>query len=125
MRNSNGGAADRQKRHSLSLNYGTIHHDDGGLNGPLYHNESDILQPMQEQLNELIKGEQLKYGINGGMNEDSHAKNKLQNGHYPAPSAEEVNDLQLLQMEKDNLELRRELQDAIANKKHSDNKIHA
>lgn len=121
LRNTNG---DRQKRHSFSLNYGTINQDDGGLNGPLFHSETDILQPMQEQLNELIKGEKLKYGINGAATDDTHSKNKLQNGHYPSDDGV-VNDLQLLQMEKDNLELRRELQDAIANKKHADNKIHA
>lgn len=107
--NSNG---DRQKRHSLNLNYGTIHQDDGGSNGPIFHNEADILQPMQEQFEELLR------------NENGHSKSKLPNGHYSTTDGE-LTDMQLLQMEKDNLELRRELQDAIANRKHADNKIHA
>lgn len=90
----------------------------------MFHNETDILQPMQEQFNELLKGEKLKYAANGAAIDEIHAKNKLQNGHYSV-SDSEVNDGQLVQMEKDNLELRRELQDALANKKHADNKIYA
>lgn len=121
LRNSPG---DRQKRHSFSLNYGTINQEDGILNSPLFHNETDILQPMQDQFNELLKGEKLKYGINGESTDDGHVKNKVPNGHYTS-SESDGNDVQLLQMEKDNLELRRELQDALANKKHADNKIQA
>lgn len=121
LRNS---PSDKQKRHSFSLNYGTINQEEAGLNSPLFHNETDILQPMQDQFNELLKGEKLKYGLKGGKTDDMHGTNKLQNGHYIS-SDNDGNDGQLLQMEKDNLELRRELQDALANKKHADNKIQA
>lgn len=114
---------DRQKRHSMSLHYGTINQEDGILSSPLFHNDVDHVQhSMQKQFNELLKNDELKYNVNGGASGDGYAKNKIQNGHH-SPSARDVNDGQLLQMERDNLELRRELQDAVANKKHADNKI--
>lgn len=113
---------DRQKRHSLCLNYGTINQDDSYINasGLIYPNENDIVQPMQEQFNELLKGEKLKY-LNGGADnnmDDAHQHN----GIYDS-TENNMNDGTIVQMEKDNLELRRELQDALANKKYADQKI--
>lgn len=110
---------DRSKRHSLNLHYGIINQEDGVLSSPLFHNDIDHVQ---KQFNEILKTDELNYNMNGGPGKDGYTKNNVQNGHHSV-SARDVNDGQLLQMEKDNLELRRELQDALATKKHADTKI--
>lgn len=113
-------SSDRSKRHSLNLHYGTINQEDRALSSPLFHNDIDHVQ---KQFHELLKTDELKYNMNGGSgNNDGYLKNNIQNGHHSA-SVRDGNDGQLLQMEKDNLELRRELQDALATKKHADTKI--
>lgn len=101
---------DRQKRHSLGINYSAIHAEDGL---PLNGGENEI---NQEQLNELLKGEQNLY-VNGNA-----SVRELMNGAY-IDGEGDLNDGTLVQMEKDNLELRRELQDALATKKQADKKI--
>lgn len=115
------------KRHSLCLNYGTINQEDscGAVNsiarGSIYPVENDILQPMQDQLNEILKAEQIKYTNNNGIAESLHDA-QTQNGFFAAAETD-LNDDAIVQMEKDNLDLRRELQDALTNKKQADMKI--
>lgn len=123
---------DRSKRHSLNLNYGTVHQDDSALmNGfaeTLFDNDSVI---DQDKFNELLKEEQMKYVNGNGAATTTTSVNS--NGELARQSTNEIyvngddNDAlgngALVQMEKDNLDLRRELQDALANKKHADKKI--
>lgn len=90
---------DHQKRRSLHLNYGTQMQDD----------ENDMLRPMQQKLNELIKDEHFNRS-----NSDQFASNAETENHDHTI---------VVQMEKDNLDLRRELQDTRASKKLADKKI--
>lgn len=105
---------DRQKRHSLGINYNPILPDDSNImNGGGIGSENEL---NQDQLNELLKNEQNIY-VNGNVGNPD-----IMNGGY-IDGENDLNDGTLVQMEKDNLELRRELQDALANKKHADKKI--
>lgn len=100
-------AADRPNRHSV--NYGTIHnHDDNTTysndKGNVYANESAT-----------------KYLQSNGKQTYASTANLLHENHY---GESEPNDGHIVQMEKDTLELRRELQDTIASKKEADNRIY-
>lgn len=110
---------DRSKRHSLSLNYGTVHQDDtvllNGINESVFNNDSII---DQDQFNEILKAEQMKY-LNGDGNVNGQNTNEI----YINGADSDVGNGTLVQMEKDNLDLRRELQDALATKKQADKKI--
>lgn len=114
----------RSKRHSLSLNYGTMHQDDAvllnGIAESVFNNESVI---DQDQLNELLKEEQMKY-VNGDGNVNGIGDSRQNtNEIYVNGDDNDVGNGTLVQMEKDNLVLRRELQDALANKKQADKTI--
>lgn len=96
-------------RSSLNLNYGTIsNHEDTDLGFPT---EDDIILPMNQQFNDIRKAEKLKYSqSNGKHSRESDQDTQTTDGH-------------IVQMEKDTLELRRELQDALAGKKQAENKV--
>lgn len=112
---------DRSKRHSLSLNFGTMHQDDAillnGISESVF-NES-VIDP--DQFNELLKEEQMKYA-NGDGNGIGDARQNTNDIYVNGDDADAGNGT-LVQMEKDNLDLRRELQDALANRKQADKKI--
>lgn len=114
---------DRSKRHSLSLNYGTMHQDDAillnGISESMFNNESVVIDP--DQFNELLKEEQMKYA-NGDGNGIGDTRQNI-NDIYVNGDDADVGNGTLVQMEKDNLDLRRELQDALANRKQADKKI--
>lgn len=114
---------DRSKRHSLCLNYGTVHQDDtillNGINESAFTNESVI---DQDQFNELLKAEQMKY-MNGDVNGIDGARQNTNEIYVNGGDENDVGNGTLVQMEKDNLDLRRELQDALATKKQADKKI--
>lgn len=115
---------DRSKRHSFNLNYGTMHQDDpvllNGIVESMYSNESVI---DQEQFNELLKEEQMKF-LNGDGNANGIGDTRQNtNEIYVNGDDNDVGNGTLVQMEKDNLDLRRELQDALATKKQADKKI--
>lgn len=97
---------DSQKRRSVSLKYGTVNQD----------GDSDPLEPIQQQFTELLKEDNLNYNRN---NIAQHAKND----DIYTNTANDNHDCTIVQMEKDNLELRRELQDARASNKQADKKI--
>lgn len=115
---------DRSKRHSLSLNYGTMHQDEpimlNGISESISNNDSIF---DQDQFNELLKEEQMKFangdGIANGIDDARQNTNEI----YLNGDDNDVGNGTLVQMEKDNLDLRRELQDALANKKQADKKI--
>lgn len=97
-------------RSSLNINYGTIsNHDDVDLGFPT---EDDIILPMNQQFNDIRKAEKLKYS-------QSNGKHSRESVDHDAPTS----DGHIVQMEKDTLELRRELQDALAGKKQAENKV--
>lgn len=96
-------------RSNLNLNYGTIsNHEDAELGFPT---EDDIILPMNQQFNDIRKAEKLKYS-------QSNGKHSRESDHDASTS-----DGHIVQMEKDTLELRRELQDALAGKKQAENKV--
>lgn len=116
---------DRSKRHSLSLNYGTMHQDDAivlnGITESMLSGDSVI---DQDQFNELLKAEQMKYVNGDGVNVNGIGDARQNtNEIYVNGADDDVGNGTLVQMEKDNLDLRRELQDALANKKNADKKI--
>lgn len=90
----------KQKRRSLCLNYENVIPD--------FNN--DMLQPMQHKFNDML----IK---NGNTN-----FNRSHNDQY-AHAENENHDIAIIQMERDNLDLRRELQDTRASKKQADKKI--
>lgn len=90
----------KQKRRSLCLNYENVIPD--------FNN--DMLRPMQQKFNDmLIKDENTNF-------------NRSPNDQY-ANAENENHDITIIQMEKDNIDLRRELQDTRASKKQADKKI--
>lgn len=98
--NSTSNHLSKQKRHSLCLNYENMVPD---LN-------NDMLRPMQQKFNDmLIKDENTNF-------------NRSHNDQY-ANAENENHDLTIIQMEKDNLDLRRELQDTRDSKKQADKRI--
>lgn len=95
-------AYDNLKRHnSMSVKYNS--HDVV---------ENDIL-PIQQQFNDLLKENNANYKRNSIAQKDEIYAN----------TENDNNDSTIVQMEKDNLELRRELQDALASNKEADKKI--
>lgn len=97
--------SDSQKRRSFPLKYGTINQED----------DNDLLRPIQQQFNELLKEDNLNLNRNNIV---QHAKDEIY-----VNLTNENNDCTIVQMEKDNLELRRELEDARASNKQADKKI--
>lgn len=121
-------------RQSLNLNYGTINHDD--TLG--FATEQDIIRPMHQQFNDIRKAEKLKYSQNNGkhvfgsaaaVSSENHQTRPASFGgagdstNYATQAEHEQNDGHIVQMEKDTLGLRRELQDALASKKSAESKI--
>lgn len=105
----------RRNRQSLNINYGTINQEDS-LD---FNAEGEILRPMNQQFNDIRKAEKIKYVQSNGC---SSSFGVIDHNNYTTPENEQ-NDGQLVQMEKDTLDLRRELQDTIASKKQADNRI--
>lgn len=97
---------DGQKRRSFPLKYGTVNQDD----------DNELLRPIQQQFNELLKEDNLNFNRN---NIAQHAKDEI----YANLTNDTNHDTTIVQMEKDNLELRRELEDARASNKQADKKI--
>lgn len=98
--NSTSNHLSKQKRRSLCLNYENVMPDF----------DNDMLRPMQQKFNDmLIKDENTNF-------DRSH------NDQY-ANAENENHDITIIQMEKDNLDLRRELQDTRASKKQAEKKI--
>lgn len=95
--NSNRLNASNQNRRSLCINYGTIKDE-----------KLDQIRPMQQQFNDLLKED----NFNHHNNSDQYSNTDNEN-----------HDMTIVQMEKDNIDLRRELQDTRASKKHADKKI--
>lgn len=107
-----GGGRQRNRNNTLNLNYGTISNsDDTEL---AFATEEDIIiRPMNQHFNDIRKAEK-KYPQVNGKHRDSTANNV---DHEP------TSDGHIVQMEMDTLELRRELQDALAGKMQAENKI--
>lgn len=96
-----------QKRRSFPLKYGTVNQDE---------DNGDILRPMQQHFNELLNE----------SDSQNFNRNHIAQHHKDDSYASTTNDSHestIVQMEKDNLELRRELQDARATNKQADKKI--
>lgn len=100
-----------------------MHQDDAillnGISESMFNNESVVIDP--DQFNELLKEEQMKYA-NGDGNGIGDTRQNI-NDIYVNGDDADVGNGTLVQMEKDNLDLRRELQDALANRKQADKKI--
>lgn len=102
---------------SLNLSYGTISHDDTlGFSA-----ESELIKPMNQQFNDIRKAEKLRYSQNNGKHESATRQNSDPRDEYI--DATEQHDVRIIQMEKDEIGLRQELQHAIASKKQAENKI--
>lgn len=95
-----------QNRNSFSLKYGTLSQED----------DNDPLRPIQQQFNELLKEDNHNFNRN---NIAQHPNDDI----YTTNTANDNHESTIVQMEKDNLELRRELQDARASNKQADKKI--
>lgn len=98
--NSTSNHLSKQKRRSLCLNYENVIPDFN----------SDMLRPMQQKFNDML------------VKDANTNFNRSHNNQY-ANAENENNDITIIQMEKDNLDLRRELQDTRASKKQADKKI--
>lgn len=115
-----------QKRQhaNFPLKYGTINSESGG-------DAADQMQLMQQQFNELLKDDNFNFNRcnSNNNNYNNSAIVQQQQQQYPndidgyADAATENHECTIVQMEKDNLELRRELQDARASNKQADKKI--
>lgn len=124
-----GGGNRSSSRQLLNLSYGTINHDDTAVT---FATEGDLIKPMPQQFNDIRKAEKMRY---------SHQQQQQNNGKHesvqtirssigPADHRDEVinnteqqHDVRMVQKEKDEVELRQELQHAIASKKHAENKV--
>lgn len=134
------GTLPRHNRQNLNLNYGIINQDE------TFPTENDLVRPMNQEFKDIRKAEKLKYtqNTNGKLssyvslspsstdqqfvNNTSAVNSRASSfstdqNEYGTPAEHE--DGHIVQMEKDTLELRRELQDALASKKHAENKIQA
>lgn len=110
---SSGRSADRPKRHSMSLNYGTINNEN-----PMIPHQSDILTPMNQPSHESRKPDKGNYlGYSDNVHLNGHV-----NGIYTTPENEHSNS-DIMQMEQETLKLRKELQDVLDSKQLSDSKI--
>lgn len=120
--------SDSQKRQNANfpLKYGTINSDSTDA--------TDQMHLMQQQFNELLKDDHSNFNHfnnNSSGSTTTNAMNQQQqpNQQYPndvdvyTDATTENHECTIVQMEKDNLELRRELQDARASNKQADKKI--
>lgn len=113
--------SDSQKRQPANFpqKFSTINSENVG-------NVADPMQLMQQQFNELLKEEHVNRCNNNANNNNNLAivqqpySNDIDD--Y-ATAATENHECTIVQMEKDNIELRRELQDARASNKQADKKI--
>lgn len=111
--------SDSQKRQNANfpLKYGTINSESGDATDQMQ------MHLLQQQFNELLKDDQFNFNR---CNNNALAQQQQQ---YPndidvyTDGATENHECTIVQMEKDNLELRRELQDARASNKQADKKI--
>lgn len=77
--------------------------------------DTDVLKPIQQRFQDMLKVDSSPIAERNGS-----AQNDL---NYTNANNDNNGDLTLIQMEKDNLELRRGLQDALANSKQADQMI--
>lgn len=109
----------RQHANNFPLKYGTINSE--------CIDAADPMQLIQQQFNELLKEDHFNFNRCNSTNNSTGIIQQPQ--QYPndidgyANVATENHDCTIVQMEKDNLELRRELQDARASNKQADKKI--
>lgn len=102
---------------SLNLSYGTISQDD--TIG--FSTETELIKPMNQQFNDIRKAEKLRYSQNNGKHEPAARQSSDPRDEYMDPN--DQHDVRIVQMEKDEIGLRQELQHAIASKKQAENKI--
>lgn len=109
------------KRNSLSLNYGVINHEESFI--PVVGPDRSTLQK-SPSMDAIKLGEQANSNRrNVYASPESHAY-RLDNAYNSSIVEKQPNsDEHLLQMEKDTLDLRRELQEALASKKQAENRI--
>ncbi|XP_031631656.1 myb-like protein D isoform X2 [Contarinia nasturtii] len=81
--------------------------------------DTELLRPIQQQFNELLKEDNLNFGRNNIAQQQQHPND----GIYANATNNESHESNFVQIEKDNLELRRELEDARASNKQADKKI--
>lgn len=79
----------------------------------------DLLRPIQQQFSELLKEDNLNFNRNIIAQQQQHSNDDI----YANAAHNESQECNIVQMEKDNLELRRELEDARASNKQADKKI--
>lgn len=96
---------DSQNRRSFTIKSRNIQDDD-----------TNLMRPIQQQFNELLKEDNLNFSRN---NMAQHSSDEI----YANTANDETHDHNIVQMEKDNLELRRELEDARATNKQADRRI--
>lgn len=96
---------DTQTRRSFPLKYGTINQD----------SDCDPLEQIQQQFSEMLNDDNVNFNRS---NIAQHANDEIYTN-----TANDNHECTIVQMEKDNLELRRELQDARASNKQADKKI--
>ncbi|XP_037922985.1 bromodomain and WD repeat-containing DDB_G0285837 isoform X2 [Hermetia illucens] len=116
----------KSQRHSLNLNYGTINYEDGFSTMPTN------AAPKSVSL-DAIKLDQIKSQLDRQNSHSSTLESQQQNGGtfrpenaYHSSSSHDGgagDGEHLLQIQNDTIDLRRELQDAIASKKQAENRI--
>lgn len=116
----------KQRQHAnFPLKYGTINSEGGDA--------ADQMHVLQQQFNELLKDDHFNLNrCNANANANNNnamAQQQQQQQQYPndidvyVDGGTENHDCTIVQMENENLELRRELQDARASNKQADKKI--
>lgn len=107
-------SGDRHPRRCLNLNYGTINND-----GVVIPNENEILTPLNPLTHDGRNSDKMQYlpGYIDNVHLNGHV-----NGIYNAPE-NDANDSDIMQMEKETLKLRKELQDLMDSKSKADSKI--
>ncbi|KAJ6637233.1 hypothetical protein Bhyg_09963 [Pseudolycoriella hygida] len=101
----------RHSRRFLNLDYATVND-----NTPI-PNENEFLLPLNPLTHENRGSDKVQYGYGDGVHVNGHA-----NGVYAA-TENEANDSDIMQMEKETLKLRKELQDLMDSKQKADSKI--
>lgn len=104
-------SGDRHPRRCLNINYGTVNNDSAA-------NDNEMLAAMNPLPHENRSSDKIQYGP--GYLDNVHLNGHV-NGMYNAPENESNSDI--MQMEKETLKLRKELQDLMDSKQKADSKI--
>lgn len=128
----------RQKRTSLNLNYGGIDEtNDFPVEMLMHINQPQYNDLRKSDQNQFVQHNGRQYGMISGENgscisnnrtidsNSSHLYTQQQQQQQRESSNEQHNDDNIVQMEKETLELRRELQETIANQKRAEKKAQA